>query len=178
MIIALYGYATVGKDEVGKILVEECGFTRLAFADKLKECMSILNPIVDCHPFSEQGAVGISKVRLNDMKEKTPEVRRLYQIFGTEVGRQLLGENIWVDALVKQIKPRTDYVITDLRFPNEYEAMKNLGAVFCHVVRPDVPILNHESEKYIPTFKPDICLHNTTTLEDLKQNTLTFLESL
>ena len=45
-IIGLSGYARSGKDEAAKVLVEEFGFTRVAFADKLRDFLYPLNPIV------------------------------------------------------------------------------------------------------------------------------------
>ena len=47
MIIGISGYATAGKDTIGEILVENHGFRRIAFADKLREVLLALNPIVD-----------------------------------------------------------------------------------------------------------------------------------
>jgi dephospho-CoA kinase len=49
MIIGLSGYSRSGKDEVAKILVEDYGFTRIAFADKIRELLYEMNPIVDTH---------------------------------------------------------------------------------------------------------------------------------
>ena len=43
-VIGLTGYAGSGKDTLANILVEEYGFTRIAFADKTKEFLYDLNP--------------------------------------------------------------------------------------------------------------------------------------
>lgn len=45
-IVGLSGYARSGKDEAAKVLVEEFGFTRVAFADKLRDFLYALNPLV------------------------------------------------------------------------------------------------------------------------------------
>jgi hypothetical protein len=45
-ILGLSGYARCGKDSAAAVLVEEFGFTRVAFADKLREVLYALNPIV------------------------------------------------------------------------------------------------------------------------------------
>ena len=47
MIIGLTGYAQSGKDTVAKILVENYGFTRIAFADKIREFLYETNPMYD-----------------------------------------------------------------------------------------------------------------------------------
>lgn len=46
-VIGLSGYARSGKDEAAKVLVDEFGFIRVAFADKLRDVLYALNPIVD-----------------------------------------------------------------------------------------------------------------------------------
>jgi cytidylate kinase len=47
MIIGLTGYAQSGKDTVAKILVENYGYTRVAFADKIREFLYETNPMYD-----------------------------------------------------------------------------------------------------------------------------------
>ena len=47
MIIGLSGYAQSGKDTVAEILVEEYGYTRVAFADIIKQAVYLLDPIVN-----------------------------------------------------------------------------------------------------------------------------------
>jgi 50S ribosomal subunit-associated GTPase HflX len=46
MIIGLSGYAQVGKDTVANILVQHHGYKRVAFADKIRECLFALDPII------------------------------------------------------------------------------------------------------------------------------------
>ena len=40
-----------------------------------------------------------------EAKAEFPEVRRLLQVFGTEVGRDLFGENVWVDIMKREPQP-------------------------------------------------------------------------
>ena len=46
-IVGLSGYARSGKDEAAKVLVEEFGFTRVAFADKLREVLYVAGGAID-----------------------------------------------------------------------------------------------------------------------------------
>ena len=56
------------------------------------------------------------------------EIRRLQQVLGTEVGREVLGESIWVDTgMAKVAKAHArgvPVVATDCRFDNEAEAIR------------------------------------------------------
>ena len=47
MIIGLTGYARSGKDTVAKILVDNYGYKRIAFADKIRELLVEINPILE-----------------------------------------------------------------------------------------------------------------------------------
>lgn len=85
--------------------------------------------------------------------------RKLMQLIGTEAGRNILHPNIWVNALFadyksinsegtfynEKLKTRTacattiypNWVITDVRFPNEVRAIKDRGGVVIRVNRPN-----------------------------------------
>jgi hypothetical protein len=180
MLIGLSGYAQSGKDTVGAALVKNHGFTRYAFADALKECVYRLNPVVgdtDVDPFS----------RLQDfvdhdgweVAKKNPEVRRLLQVMGTEAGRQVLGENIWVDAVLNKVGD-DNVVITDCRFPNEAQGVKDHGGFVVRVVRDGVVAVNdHPSETSLDDWPFDLVIYNSGTLDDvegLAKSTLASLE--
>jgi hypothetical protein len=81
-------------------------------------------------------------------------VRELLQKLGTEAMRDGLHEDVWVNALFADYTPThyligaldtklTDgdpvypnWIITDMRFPNEMEAVKERGGITIRVVRP------------------------------------------
>jgi hypothetical protein len=176
MIIGISGYARTGKDEVSKVLVEEFGFERLAFADKLRECVYALNPVI----IHESGLNrGIFTAFLQDIIDEYgwdgvkstgygPEVRRLLQRFGTEVGRNILGQNIWVDATFMVTDVTKNYIVTDCRFRNEaLGIIKKDGAVW-RINRPGVgPINDHISEIGLDDFPFNAVINNDGDLTDL-----------
>ena len=79
--------------------------------------------------------------------------RKLLQILGTECGRQIIHPNIWVNALFAdyvqvadlQLKGRkgnlmhnknqSNWIITDVRFPNEAQAIKDRGGILIRINR-------------------------------------------
>lgn len=169
MIIGLSGYARSGKDSVARVLVDEYGYKRVAFADKLREFLYALNPIVKIsrehfaiHEWGTEEAITVSAadevVRLQvvvdyygwDEIKSSPygdEVRVLLQRLGTEAGRGVLGENVWVDAALKGIQPDDKIVVTDMRFPNEYDAIIHHHGLTWRIDRTGVgPANDHESE--------------------------------
>lgn len=155
-IIGLSGFARSGKDEAAKILVEEFGFKQVAFADKLREVLYALNPLVvgyDKHGIANteprflQYIIG--RYGWNGYKE-TPygtEIRRLLQRLGTEAGRQTLWDSIWIDAAFSDVEPDDKIVISDGRFFNEFDAIRERGGRVWRIERTGVgPANNHASE--------------------------------
>lgn len=175
MILGLSGYAQVGKDTLGAALVRNYGFTRYAFADALKEVVYRLNPIARSEAQEDEYGPYVISDRVQDivdtygweMAKRVPEIRRLLQVMGTEAGRQVLGENIWVDTVLNQIGDR-DAVITDCRFPNEAQAVKERGGYVLRIVRPGVEAVNaHPSETSLDGWNFDAIISNNGALEDV-----------
>jgi len=101
------------------------------FADPLKEdiCMNMFNlSYAQCYGEDH------SKNELIDAhwENKQLSARDLMQLIGTDLFRKL-NKNVWVNALVNKIKKTNHQVVivSDCRFPNEIEAIKNNhGLVF------------------------------------------------
>lgn len=69
-------------------------------------------------------------------KEVTP--RLLLQLGGTEAGRKIFGQHLWVEALFRYVKnsDHNKWVIPDVRFPNEAQAILDNSGVLIKVIRP------------------------------------------
>jgi hypothetical protein len=174
-IIGLSGYARSGKDEAAKVLVEEFGFTRMAFADKLKEFSYNQNALIavwrdwDGEPGEVYVQDVIDRYGWDGYKEtmyKDP-IRRLLQRTGTEGGRQTLWDNIWVDATLSDLHSDSKIVLSDCRFENEAQGIVDLGGQVWRVNRKGVgPANDHISETGIDNWPFDIVIDNDG---DLKQ---------
>jgi hypothetical protein len=175
-VVGVNGYARTGKDTVAAILVEQYGFQRLAFADKLREAAYELNPIVFMDQGWQSGAVYLQDVideyGWDGYKETLhgPEIRRILQRMGTEVGRNILGENIWVLAVLNNLENNGKYVFTDCRFENEAEAVTNLWGQVWRIDRPGVgPANDHISEIGLDDWNFDVRINNAGSIEDLAE---------
>lgn len=171
MIIGLSGYARTGKDTVASILIEHYGFERRAFADVLRQSIYRLNPLAG------------TTVRVADLVDEygwevakaNAEVRRLLQVMGTEVGRELFGDDVWVKQAMKNLPERT--VFTDLRFPNEAAAIRKRDGFVWRVSRPDVVAVNeHPSETAMDNYMFDAWVKNDGNLDDLRQQVAFIME--
>lgn len=170
MLLGLSGYAQSGKDTVATVLIEKYGFTRIAFADIIRTSLYTLNPIIGLDSNGQPITLVSSVDKLGwDKAKLDPEVRRLLQIFGTEIGRTLLGSDIWVDLALKNLDPTVDYVVTDVRFPNEAQAIKDKGGLIWRVSRPSVNAVNqHLSEMALAEHKFDAYISNDADLAHLR----------
>lgn len=163
MIIGLSGYAQSGKDTAAELLCLNYGYTRRAFADPMREALLRLNPKIDSithvsHLVDDYGW---------DIAKKNPEVRRLLQHMGTEVGRSMFGENFWVDRTFAGLKSEDKVVISDVRFPNEADAIKAMGGVVWRIIRKSVDAVNpHPSEHAMKNYEFEHTIYNHNSLDD------------
>jgi hypothetical protein len=140
VVVGITGYARSGKDTMGNILVEHFGFERLKFADPLYGMLLATNPFVRVDPGAPGGGWWalqsvVSAHGWEWLKEHSPDVRGLLQRLGTEGGRAHLGENVWVDAAMTKVRPGGRYVFTDVRFPNEAQAIHDAGGTVWRMTR-------------------------------------------
>jgi hypothetical protein len=161
MIIGLSGYARSGKDTVAQFLVENYGYTRVAFADNIRHMLLDLNPYVGIGPSNYNHTTLSDLVALNGWEgaKQHPEVRRLLQD---------LGEDVWINAALSTPTQNDGLVITDVRFINEAEAIKNRGGQIWRVIRPGVTAVNsHISETQMDGYSYDRIVDNSGDFKDL-----------
>ena len=175
MIIGFNGYARSGKDSAARVLIEDYGFKRIEFADKIRAVLWDLNPLID-EGFPLQEAVEM--YGWDDAKVAFPEIRRLLQELGVSA-RDCLHQDVWVNAALKDIVKDEDYVVTDVRFVNEVAALRSLNAKFALIHRPGVTAVNsHISEYALKDFTPDYVIDNSGSLEALNLKVKDFLKEI
>lgn len=177
--IGLSGWARAGKDSVADVLVESFGYTKVSFADPMREALLRLNPNItygDMRNVPLTSAVRGSS-NWDNVKEFSPDIRPLMQRLGTEVGREMFGENFWVDLAIDRIPDGSKVVFADVRFPNEAEAVKNLGGQVWRVTRDGVePANDHISEHALNDYSGfDQLVSNNGPLSDLHSLVKNFL---
>lgn len=172
-IIGLSGVARAGKDTVAKVLHDLYGYQPVSFSDMLNQALLALDPWVRTgYEDWSRYSVVIERNGYEDAKDRFEEVRRLLQAMGTEVGRNLLGENIWVDALFNNL-PSGLVAITNVRFPNEFSAVLDRDGVNWRINRPGfTPSNNHISDTALDGYIFDQHIENDGTVRDLAQKVI------
>lgn len=136
-----------------------------------------LGPEWDCNPYGKIGTI-----------HKQPlTVRDFLQRLGTDGLRFGLHENTWVNALMSDYigmydidTDRTTYpnwIITDTRFRNEAQAIKDAGGIVIRVDRPGVKAINnHSSETGLDSWKFDHKIMNGSDIVSLMFSINTILK--
>ena len=62
--------------------------------------------------------------------------REWLQLIGTEGMRNIIHPDIWVKSLFADYNEKSKWVISDTRFPNEANAIKNRGGIVIRISRP------------------------------------------
>ena len=144
MIIGICGLIGSGKGTVADILEQEHGFTKISFADSLKDAVAAVfswprnlleGDTDDSRAWREQvdtwwaDRLGIPNL--------TP--RWVLQQWGTEVCRSSFHDEIWIASMERKLSSDINYVVPDTRFPNEINLIKKLGGQVWHVERGPRP---------------------------------------
>lgn len=164
-LLGITGLKQSGKDTVlecvrellpGKLIVQR------NFADALK-----LEVAVAC---------GVTVDFINENKEL---FRPILQWWGTEFRRKLFGDDYWIKkwmvAISQIVVDPYLLVCTDVRFLNEAAKVRELSGLLWRVENNKYNTDTHPSETEQSRIRADDFVHNTSTLEQLKQNTKTLL---
>lgn len=165
-IIGLCGRMRSGKSELAKICMKY-DYERLYFALPLKQlCAKILNIDIEelnklknnnseiffsltddvCKVISKETDIPLDVIEKHCLDKVMETVRDMLQYIGTDLIR--LYNNTWhVNEIMSMIDPSKNYVIDDVRFPNEKNMIEELGGDCWYVVRPTISsVSNHISE--------------------------------
>lgn len=171
-LIALYATRMQsGKSQVAKTLQLTRGFALVKFADPFKVFIKdLLIQGGATEPLAERMVEGDLKER--DIPGLGVSTRRMLQTLGSDWGRQLISPALWVEIAKRKIEQNlaagTPVVVDDMRFPNEYEMILQLGGHPVKVVRTGTqPYQGHASEGLLEGY-PMTVLHNSGTLSELR----------
>lgn len=147
MIVGFCGAAGSGKDTAAEALIAHKSFHKISFAAPLKSLLSLLFG----WPLKSWDSLEWKETPNEACYGKTP--RELAQTLGTDWGRNMVNPNLWVDVTLRGL-PNGNFVFTDVRFPNEAEAIRKAGGILLMVKCTDresgTDLTGHESEAWLP----------------------------
>lgn len=137
-----------------------------AFADKLKECASIILGVPRFMFESGEFKESFTSLPLSNKEGEPMTNREFLQYFGTEVGRSI-DKDLWIKALMYSYgrDKESHWIVPDVRFPNEADAIRNAGGVLWKIERDGSGAGNHISEKLIDDIMVDIIIENNLDMK-------------
>lgn len=197
-LIGLGGKLRAGKDVVGDYLAREHGFEKMGMSDALNEALQRIGPDgpwirldFDVYPVRPwERSVRRGKyfkgdfVRYRELLDavgyveakRHQDVRAYLQGLGTEVGREMIGEDVWSEIARKKISRLLEsgrsVAITATRFLNELDMVRSLGGLTVWIERPGEEtsmgeLSEHASENSVSAEDFDYVLMNDGTLDQL-----------
>ena len=124
--------------------------------------------------------VTLAQIRLEYKDDCVIKLRTLMQYYGTEIMRNNIGADVWIrSAINKAIQTRDYYgfaVIADVRFVNEWQAVREVGGKIIHVVRGRLEDKVEHSSEYITSSSSDYEIENNGNLIGLFYKVLEFVK--
>ena len=165
-VIALVGQAGSGKSEVARHLVANHRYTRVGFADILKDML---------------GRLGLNKSEIGGHLKEQPcslllgqTPRHAMQTLGTEWGRDLIHPDLWTHAwkirVVKELNYGYNVVADDCRFMNEESSIRTFHPSEIWYIRRKglSERMEHSSEQDFGDIVVDRTIKNYGSISDLK----------
>lgn len=167
-LLALYGWSRSGKDSTARILVRDFGFEQRAMADRIRKILIGLDPkvaldngdimcLIELFEQCDHNWDTVKKVS----KESVDLMIRLGQAC-----RDVLGIDVWMNSVIPPDNKTLRIVISDLRQPNEYEAIKERGGQVLKIVRPGTE--KRGMDGLLDSYDFDAVIYNQGSLVDLK----------
>jgi hypothetical protein len=170
-IIGISGKRGSGKDTVAAIIRQlqpEKNWQTLRFADKVKECAALLTglPLELMH--TQEG-------KRHYLPDYDMTVGQMQQRLGTEAIRGQVHDKAWIFATMSQVRPEGNYLITDVRFPNEVGCIEEAGGIVIRLVGDPMKQLGdgtrddeHPSECALDEHPFTFIIHNVGTVAELE----------
>lgn len=153
------------------MLCEHHAFVEVALADPIKRALAAMLDL----PRAIFDDPATKDTPLDWLRNTSP--RRLMQTLGTGWGRQMIAHDLWLILARRRIAHLTaqaarqhiaGIVISDLRYDDDADFVRQLGGTVWHVIRAARPVAAHCSEAGITPQPGDRTLDNTGTLDQLE----------
>jgi len=169
MIIGLSGKMGAGKDTFADLVVKRYPqFQKKSYAAKLKQMASMLTGISYMDMYDEQA-------KQKFLPEWGMTLREFLQKLGTDAIRNNFHPQTWLLALFCDLKPESFWIVTDCRFMNEIQKIKELNGYVVKIAGPTISSKNYLKEYF---HSSEVELDNYQGWDFIVDNSVRTLESL
>jgi len=155
--------AQVGKDTAAR----EAGLEIVSFADNIRRVALEIDPYIAVA--GARLATIVADLGFETAKTTFSEIRLLLMRLGRAV--RDVDPDVWLRPVLADVEVwldnGIDVAVTDMRYPNEAQAIANLGGVLVRVDRPSVPVVVDPSESALDDWPFDHIVVNDGTVDDL-----------
>lgn len=173
IILLLSGYSGSGKDTFADIFIELCetlgvSYKKYAFAEEVKKDISKMYSVPLEMLYTQEG-----KRSIISTSDGNKTLRQLLIEYSADMKKKH-GDDYWAQIVCKQFDNSNKiHIVSDWRYNIEYETVMNYFKDHAtiktiRIYRPDIKILEDCSEHELDSYKFDIILNNSTTVEALK----------
>lgn len=206
-LFAMSGKMGSGKDTIGELVSKglnaEIVNTSFGFLirDEIEKTIEGFNKTSEKKKFAEEVKVSLDDLEMISLAltnttvyERTDEARFALQYWGTEIRRNQYN-NYWIDKManfiVDTLSKGKSVNVTDARFPNEVDLVKDLGGKIVRLElsdevrlqrltsRDNNPInlqrFNHVSEIALDSYKFDKVFNAELPIEEIVQDSLNYI---
>jgi hypothetical protein len=168
IIIGISGKIGSGKDTLADLIIKnDPAFIKVSYASKLKKVGAFLTGTEESLWFTQEG-------KNVSLPEWGMTIGQFQQKLGTEAIRNGLHNEAWILALFADLKENSKWIIPDMRFPNELEAVKQKGG-FTIRINGDPAKVRANSTRDL-THLSEIALDNATDFDFVYTNDKTLVE--
>ena len=179
-IIAFTGAKGCGKDTVAEIVRRQCApdyplIKQLAFADPIKQRIQFLFGLKDTYEYDL-----FKRTQLTYM-DRSMDGRHLVREIGMMMREYDSQQfNRYVETQFNNPRSHLQkslFLVTDMRFDNEYTMLRQHGATIVKVSRPNYAYDGHITERGFDDQLVDFHLVNDGSLEDLEAKVIKMINS-
>jgi hypothetical protein len=164
-LIGVCGPASSGKDTLSDYIVTQYGGCKYAFADPLKKAAKILFNL------TYDQLHGSKKEEIDERWNLSP--RQILQRLGTEGCRDIFSDTIFITRMLQDFESYRHlqdgyFVVSDVRFENERNAIRDNGGTVIHIYRENITPANaHVTEQRLVPSDDEFVISNNGSINDM-----------
>ncbi len=184
MIVGISGKIGSGKTTVSEVFRSN-GFELDSFAKSVKDICCILfgfdRDRLEGQKIEDRKWRETNNIKYTNLLGRDFSPRDSMILIGTAIGRDIIHPNIWVETLFNRYEEHKgkNLLITDVRFPNEYDEIKKRGGIIIRINRKTMENNSaHPSECALDDHPFDYIIDNDGTYDELMEKAKKLLTNI